>query len=138
MDNALKFDKVAALPHDQYNRVPADLVDPPRQPLVQTAARPTPSSRSRTSGSRSSSTARPGTRSRSTRTSSRPSSSPTTTTRKAEDEKAKKDKKKKKYTEREAWESDFYNDEVVRIVADYLTLGSKVLAATPVKAAANQ
>ena len=26
MDNALKFDKVAPLPHDMYNRVPADLV----------------------------------------------------------------------------------------------------------------
>ena len=48
----------------------------------------------------------------------------------------KKDKKKKKYIEREVWASDFYNDEVVRIIGDYLTLGSKVLAANPVKAAA--
>ena len=45
-------------------------------------------------------------------------------------------RKKKKFTEQQAWESDFYNDEVVRIVADYLTLGSKVLAANPVRAAA--
>jgi len=54
----------------------------------------------------------------------------------AEEVKAKKDKTKKKFTEREVWATDFYNDEVVRIVGDYLTLGSKVLAANPVKAAA--
>jgi carboxyl-terminal processing protease len=54
----------------------------------------------------------------------------------ADEEKAKKDKRKKKYTEREVWSSDFYNDEVVRIVGDYLTLGSSELAANPVRAAA--
>jgi carboxyl-terminal processing protease len=54
----------------------------------------------------------------------------------ADEEKAKKDKRKKKYTEREVWTNDFYNDEVVRIVGDYLTLGSSELAANPVKAAA--
>ncbi len=54
----------------------------------------------------------------------------------ADEEKAKKDRKKKKFVEREVWASDFYNDEVVRIIGDYLTLGSKVLAANPVKAAA--
>ena len=53
---------------------------------------------------------------------------------KAADEKAKKDRKKKKYVEREIWASDFYNDEVIRIVTDYLTLGSKVLAAAPERA----
>ena len=48
--------------------------------------------------------------------------------------KIKKDKdKKKKFTEHPAWEPDFYNDEVLRIVADYLTLGSKVLASAPVR-----
>jgi carboxyl-terminal processing protease len=56
----------------------------------------------------------------------------------AEEEKAKKEKKKKKFTEREVWSSDFYNDEIIRIVGDYLTLGSKDLASNPVKAAANQ
>jgi len=49
-----------------------------------------------------------------------------------DDDKPKKDKaKKSKYTEHPAWESDYYNDEVASIVADYLTLGSKVLTATP-------
>ena len=55
---------------------------------------------------------------------------------KAAEEKEKKDKRaKKKYVEREVWISDFYNDEILRIVGDYLTLGSKALAAAPVKAA---
>lgn len=55
---------------------------------------------------------------------------------KAAEEKEKKDKRaKKKYNEREVWSSDFYNDEILRIVGDYLTLGSKALAAAPVKAA---
>ena len=53
-----------------------------------------------------------------------------------EEERVKKEKKKKKFTEQEVWSSDFYNDEIVRIVGDYLTLGSKVLAANPVRAAA--
>ena len=53
---------------------------------------------------------------------------------KAADEKAKKDRKKKKFVEREIWASDFYNDEVIRIVTDYLTLGSKILAAAPERA----
>jgi carboxyl-terminal processing protease len=57
---------------------------------------------------------------------------------KIEEEKAKKDRIKKKFAERVVWMPDFYNDEVIRIVGDYLTLGSKVLAANPVKAAANQ
>jgi carboxyl-terminal processing protease len=55
----------------------------------------------------------------------------------AEEKKAEKEKKKKKYTEREVWSTDFYNDEILRIVGDYLTLGSKDLASNPVKAAAN-
>ena len=53
---------------------------------------------------------------------------------KAAEEKAKKDRKKKKYAEREVWTSDFYKDEVVKIVTDYMTLGSKVLAAAPERA----
>lgn len=48
-----------------------------------------------------------------------------------DEDKPKKDKAKKKFTEHPAWESDYYNDEVASIVADYLTLGSKVLSATP-------
>ena len=47
-----------------------------------------------------------------------------------------KDKKKAPHRT-PAWESDYYNDEIVRIVADYLTLGSKALVSAPVRAASN-
>jgi carboxyl-terminal processing protease len=45
-----------------------------------------------------------------------------------------KEKKKNKYREHIVWESDYYNDEVIRIVTDYITIGSEVLAAAPVHA----
>ena len=50
---------------------------------------------------------------------------------KAAEEKAKKERKKKKYAEREVWASDFYDNEVINIVSDYVTLGHKVLAGAP-------
>lgn len=50
-----------------------------------------------------------------------------------DEDKPKKDKTKKKYTEHPAWESDYYNDEIANIVADYLTLGSKPQATPPVQ-----
>ncbi len=45
MDNALKFEKVAGLPHDNYNRVPDDLV------TSSTTSRPTAARRIRSSRS---------------------------------------------------------------------------------------
>ena len=41
--------------------------------------------------------------------------------------------RRKRFAEKPAWEKSFYNDEVMDIMADYLTLGSKVLASAPVK-----
>jgi carboxyl-terminal processing protease len=55
---------------------------------------------------------------------------------KAREEKAKKEQKKKKFVEHSAWEPDFYNDEVARIAADYVTMSaSHVATASPVRAA---
>ena len=54
-----------------------------------------------------------------------------------EDRPKAKDKKKRLH-DHPAWESDYYNDEVVRIVSDYLTIGSKVLAAAPARANADK
>ena len=133
MDNALKFDKVAPLPHDKYNRVPADLVDrlearseerrkanPKFQKrdemikkFVERKARHTISLNEEKFRAEFIGEDDP---------------------EKKEDEKEKKEKARKKYTEHLAWESDFYNDEIVNIVADYLTLGSKALASAPVRA----
>ena len=137
MDNALKFDKVAPLPHDMFNRVPADLVarlearseerrkanpkfqkrDEMIKKFVERKARHTISLNEEKF---------------------RAEFIPDDDPEKKEDEKAKKEKARKKYKEHLAWEPDFYNDEVVNIVADYLTLGSKALASAPVRAAVDR
>jgi carboxyl-terminal processing protease len=133
MDNAFKFDKVADLPHDNYHRVPADLVaildqrsverrkaDPKFKKLeeqiqkfIERKARHSISLNE---------------------AKFRSEYVPEDPEEKAAEEKAKKERKKKKFTEREVWASDFYNDEIIHIVADYLTLGSKILAAAPERA----
>jgi carboxyl-terminal processing protease len=51
-----------------------------------------------------------------------------------EDEAKPKEKNRKRHAERTAWESNFYNDEVVNILADYVTLGGNILTAGPVHA----
>src|SRR5262249_13935916 len=138
MDNALKFDKVEPLPHDQFNWVPPDLVDR-LQARSQSRRHDDPKFQKQEE--------RIGKiKERKTRHAIslneekfRAEFVPDDDEEKAREEKIKKDKdKKKKYTEHPAWEPDFYNDEVVRIVADYLSLGSKVLAAAPVRAAQNR
>ncbi len=133
MDNALKFDKVAELPHDNYHKVSPELVtllkersdqrrkgDPKFQKLderiKQFLDRKARHSIALNEAKFKSEYA--------------PEDDDPLH---AEEEKAKKDLKKKKFIEREVWSSDYYNDEVVRIIGDYLTLGSKVLAANPVK-----
>ena len=135
MDNALKFEKVAPLPHDSYNRTPDDLVaaldakstarrkdDPKFQKLEE---------RIKQYVERKAKHSIPLNEAK-FKAEFIPDDE-----EKAADEKEKKDKRaKKKYIEREVWMSDFYNDEIIRIVGDYLTLGSKVLAAAPVRASA--
>jgi carboxyl-terminal processing protease len=137
MDNALKFDKVDALRHDNYHRVPTDLVgilnkkseerrkdDPKFQKqndqikkfLVRKKRHTIPLNESKF----------------------RAEFFPEDQEEKIAEEKAKIDKKnKKKFRERDVWISDFYNDEILRIVADYLSLGSKVVAHAPERAQIN-
>ncbi|WP_435006299.1 carboxy terminal-processing peptidase [Tundrisphaera lichenicola] len=134
MDNALKFDHVADRPHDMYNRVPADLVTR----LVALSEKR---------------------RSENEKFQKREAAIQKIIERKArhaislnevkfraetvsEDEtkdeaKAKTKGTRKKASEAKAWEPNFYNDEVLNIVGDYLSLGRKVLAAAPVRAEAN-
>ena len=133
MDNHIKFDKVGGLPHDNYNRVPADLVarlnersadrrkaDPKFQKLDEQIKKYL-ERKARHSISLN-------------ETKFRSEYVPEDPEEKAAEDKAKKERKKKKYNEREVWASDFYNDEVIHIVTDYLSLGSKVLAAAPERA----
>jgi carboxyl-terminal processing protease len=135
MDNALRFDKVAELPHDHFNKTSPELVtllndrsaqrrkEDPKfkkqdERIKQFLERKARHSIALNEAQFKSEYA------------------PDEDDKEhAEELKAKKDKRKK-FVEREIWSSDFYNDEVVRIIGDYLTLGSKVLAALPVKAAA--
>jgi carboxyl-terminal processing protease len=132
MENAVKFDKVDGLPHDNYNRVPGHLVNllderssdrrktdakfrklnDQIKKYVDRKARHT-ISLNEAKFKAEFVAEDPDTR--------------------AAEEKAKKDRKRKKYAEREVWGSDFYNDEVMKIVTDYLTLGSRVLAAAPTR-----
>jgi carboxyl-terminal processing protease len=133
MDNAIKFEKVAGLPHDNYNRVPDDLVatlndlsatrrkaDPKFQKLDEQIKKYL-DRKARHSISLN-------------EAKFRAEYVPDDPEEKALEEKAKKDRKKKKFAEREFWTSDFYTDEVVKIITDYMTLGSKVLAAAPERA----
>jgi len=129
MDNALKFDKVEAQPHDVYNRVPPDLL----------AALETRSFDRRKADPKFSKQEQ-----RIQRYAERKARHSIALNEakfrgeyvnedeaeKLEEDKAKDKAKKKKYHERAAWEPDYYNDEVVRIVADYLTLGGKSLVFT--------
>jgi carboxyl-terminal processing protease len=130
MANAVKFDKVPGLPHDHYNRVPGDLVarldersadrrktEPKFQKLNQEIQKYVERKARHTISLNEA-------KFRAEFVSDDPEG-------KALEEKAKKERKKKKYSEREVWASDFYNDEMIRIATDYLTLGSKVLAAAP-------
>lgn len=142
MDNALKFDKVDELQHDDYHRVPSELVsilnkksedrrsnDPKfkkqdeqiKKFLIRKKRHTIPLNEAKF----------------------RAEFFPEDQEEKLAEEKAKLDKKnKKKFRERDVWVSDFYNDEVLRIVSDYLTLGSKVVAQAPeraqIRAAAEQ
>jgi carboxyl-terminal processing protease len=133
MDNAFKFDKVAELPHDDYHRVPGDLVTALEQrSLDRRKAEPKfkkledqihkfVERKARHSISLN-------------ETKFRSEYVPEDPEEKALEKARKEDRKKRKFTEREVWASDFYNDEVIHIVTDYLTLGSKVLAAAPERA----
>ncbi len=138
MDNAVKFEKVAPLPHDQYHRVPSELVAQLNE--RSSDRRKTDAKFQKLDDQIKKYLDRKARHSISLNEAKfKAEYVPEDPEEKAADEKAKKDRKKKKYVEREIWASDFYNDEVIRIVTDYLSLGSKVLAAAaPERAIAGQ
>ena len=136
MDNALKFDHVAARPHDQFNRVPADLV----------ARLNTLSEKRRAENEKFQK--RDAAIKRIIDRKSRHAISlneakfraETASEEESNDEakaagKAKKNKLR--LAEHPAWEPNYYNDELLHIVGDYLTIGHDAFTAAPLKAAAN-
>jgi carboxyl-terminal processing protease len=133
MPNAVKFDKVAELPHDNYNRTPPDLVV--RLNQASTARRKAEAKFQKLNEQIKKYLDRKARHTISLNEAKfRAEFVPDDPEEKAAEEKAKKERKKKKFAEREVWSSDFYNDEVIRIVTDYLTFGSKILAAAPERA----
>ena len=135
MDNALKFDKIAAQPHELYNRVPADLVTIlDRHSIDRRKADP----KFQKSEERIKKYAERKARHTISLNEAKFKAEfiPEDDDGKLDEERAAAKLKKKKYQEHPAWESDYYNDEVVRIVSEYLTLGGKVLVSAPVKPSA--
>jgi carboxyl-terminal processing protease len=136
LDNALQFDRVPPLPHDNYNRVPTTLV-------AELQRRSDERRKSNEKFQKQEDQFK-----KIADRKARHSISLNEQKFRAEyvpddDEEAeakaatKRKKGAKRHAERTVWESDFYNDEVMAIVSDYLTLGSKALAAAPVRAASN-
>jgi carboxyl-terminal processing protease len=132
MDNAVRFDKVDALAHDQYNETPDDLVASLNQ--RSTERRKSDQKFRKLDEQIQKFLERKSRHSISLNEAKFKAEYIPDDEDKSADEKAKKDRKKKKYVERDIWPADFYNDEVIRIVTDYLNLGSKVLAAAQEKA----
>jgi len=135
MDHALKFDKVAPLPHDLFNRVPSDLVSK-LQARSEERRKANPKFQKQEERLKKIADRKARHSISLNEEKFRAEFVPDDDEEKAKEEKKKE--KKKKYTEHAAWEPDYYNDEVVRIVSDYLTLGSKVVLSAPVRAAANR
>lgn len=129
MDNAMKFDRVNELPHAKLNRVTPDLVQElSTRSLDRRKANPkfqkqeeriTKFAERKARHSISLNEAK-----------FRSEFIPDEDIAKDDDKPKAKDKAapRKKHADHPAWESSYYNDEIVKIVTDYLTLGSKVLA----------
>jgi len=133
-ESALKFHKVDALPHLKYNRVPADLI-----------ARLQDRSDTRRKGSPKFQEQQEMIKKYIDRKARHEISLNEKKFRAevladdADDEdkpkKNEKDKARKRHADRPAWDSNFYNDEILAILGDYITLGGRgVIASAPVRA----
>ncbi len=133
MDNAMKFDKVNELRHDSFGRVnPALVHDLEVRSLDRRKANPKFQKQEERIAKFAERKARHSISLNEAKF--RAEYVPDEDLTKDE-EKPKTKEKRKRHAEHPAWESDFYNDEVVRIVADYLSLGTKVLANAPSRVA---
>lgn len=133
MENALKFDKVAELPHDQYNRVPPDVV---AQLTERSEKRRAESEKFRKRDEAIKKILERKARHAISLNEAK-FRAETVSEEESKDEAKAGKKPKKRVTEHPAWESNYYNDEILNIVGDYLTIASKALASAPVKAALN-
>ena len=132
MDSAMKFDKIEARPHDMYNRVPTDLIAMlDSRSLDRRKADPKFQKQEERIKKFAERKAR---HTISLNEAKFKSEFMPDEDGDGNEDKPKDKAKKKRHAERPAWEPDFYNDEITRILNDYLTLGSKALASAPVHA----
>ncbi len=138
MESAMKFDKVPALPHDQYRRVPAELVaELDQRSEARRKAHPKFQRLDKAIAKMIERKQRHEIPLNEAKYRAESVVDDQDDPNKAGDIDPKPGKKKRA-SERTAWEPGFYNDEVMNIVADYLTLGSKVLASTPIRTTATR
>ena len=121
LDNSFKFDKVAAVGHDQFNRVPAELLG--RLEARSEARRKESEKFRKLDAAIKKIVAR---KAKHMIPLSEGKYRAEVVSEDEEQDEIAKDKKakKRKHYDRPAWESNYYNDEIINIVADYLTLGS--------------
>ena len=131
-ESALKFDKVPPLPHDVYRRAPEDLV-----------ARLNARSEERRKGNekfkeQADSIKRYIDRKSRHEISLNEAKFKAETAAEEDEDKENpdrpKNKPRKRHTDRVVWDSNFYNDEVMNIIADYVRLGGETLLAQPDRA----
>ncbi|MDB5351185.1 MAG: prc [Planctomycetota bacterium] len=133
-DTALKFDKVAALPHDKYNRLPNDLLERIREKSeVRRKASPKFQEEEKFIAK-----AADRKKKHEITLNEKKFREETRADDKADDAKPKAKKGKKAAKKPDSiWEPEYYNDEILAILNDYVTLGSRILVAEPVKATVN-
>ncbi len=140
-DTAMKFDKVAAVPHDRYNRVPADLLE---QITEKSETRRKASTKFQEEQKFIAKAADRKKKHEITLNEAKfreeiraddKDKDPVDEDGKPIATKAKKKKGPRKSDV--VWEKEYYNDEILAIVNDYLTLGQQILVAEPVKATIN-
>jgi len=148
MDSAMKFDKIEARPHDAYNRVPSDLVNKlssrswdrrkadPKFQKDEDRIKKFTERKARHSISLNEAKFKAefvGDDEENGEIKPKAENGEIKPKANGEDKPKAKDKKKRRQHQ-SAWEPDYYNDEVVRIVTDYLSIGSKAVVAAPVHA----
>ena len=134
MENALKFDHVEPRKHDMFNRVPTDLVTQLNDRSTTRRAQ------SEKFQKRDAAIKKIIDRKNRHSISLNEAKFRAETVSEEEDKgeaKAKPKEKRKRLSAVPAWDTNYYNDEVMNIVGDYLTIGQKVFTAAPIRAAAN-
>jgi carboxyl-terminal processing protease len=130
MENALKFDHVDARKHDEYNRVPADLVT---RLMAQSEKRRGANEKFQKRDAAIKKIIERKARHAISLNEEKFRAETVSEDENKDEAKAKTKGPRKRLSDHPAWESNYYNDEVLSIVGDYLTLGQKVLASAPVR-----